>query len=56
LGQFSVTDLRVHFGLGSVTKIDTDEIHWPSGQVDLLNNLAMDKFYSVVEKEGIVTP
>jgi hypothetical protein len=32
------------------------EIHWPSGQVDILNNLTADKFYSVIEKEGIVTP
>jgi hypothetical protein len=52
----SQNDLRVHFGLGAATKVETVEIHWPSGHVDLLNNVAADKFYAVVEKEGIVPP
>ncbi len=30
----SQNDLRVHFGLGTATKIDTIEIHWPSGLVE----------------------
>ncbi len=30
----SQNDLRLHFGLGSATKIDSVEIHWPSGAVD----------------------
>ena len=50
----SQNDLRVHFGLGSVTKIDSLEIHWPSGHVDTMTNLAVDKFYSVLEGQGIV--
>ena len=50
----SQNDLRLHFGLGTATKIDTVEIHWPSGQTDHLTNLAADKFYSVIEKEGVV--
>lgn len=50
----SQNDLRVHFGLGNVTKIDTVEVHWPSGQTDVLSNLAADKYYSVIEKEGSV--
>jgi len=31
--------LRVHFGLGKVTKADRIEIRWPSGQVDALKNV-----------------
>jgi enediyne biosynthesis protein E4 len=50
----SQNDLRVHFGLGAATKIDSVEIYWPSGKVETLKNLAVDKFYSVLEGQGIV--
>ncbi|MGB0122759.1 MAG: CRTAC1 family protein [Silvibacterium sp.] len=50
----SQNDLRVHFGLGSATKIDSLEIRWPSGKVETLTNLDADKFYSVLEGQGIV--
>lgn len=49
-------DLRVHFGLGTATKIDSVEVHWPSGVVDVLKNLAPDHFYSVLEGKGVVPP
>lgn len=52
----SQNDLRVHFGLGAATKIDSAEIRWPSGKVDTLTNLAADHFYSVLEGEGMVPP
>jgi hypothetical protein len=50
----SQNDLRVHFGLGQATKIDTLEIRWPSGKVEMIKELESDKFYSVLEGEGIV--
>jgi hypothetical protein len=50
----SQNDLRVHFGLGGAAKIDSLEIHWPSGKVETLTNLAADQFYSVLEGQGIV--
>jgi hypothetical protein len=50
----SQNDLRVHFGLGSATKVDRVEIHWPSGAVDHIGSLAADQFYSVLEGRGIV--
>jgi len=50
----SQSDLRIHFGLGSAAKIDTLEIHWPSGAVETLKNLQADKFYSVLEGQGVV--
>ncbi|HEX5236001.1 MAG TPA: CRTAC1 family protein [Silvibacterium sp.] len=50
----SQNDLRVHFGLGSATKIESLEIHWPSGHVDTIRNLDADKFYAVLEGQGIV--
>jgi hypothetical protein len=51
----SQSDLRLHFGLGSATKIDSVEIHWPSGTVDRIGSLAPDHFYSVLEGKGIVS-
>ncbi|MFZ2023126.1 MAG: CRTAC1 family protein [Terracidiphilus sp.] len=50
----SQNDTRIHFGLGSATKIDSVEIHWPSGAVDHMNNLPADHFYPVLEGQGIV--
>jgi enediyne biosynthesis protein E4 len=50
----SQNDLRLHFGLGPATKIDRVEVRWPSGKVDILNNLDADQFYALLEGEGIV--
>lgn len=50
----SQNDLRVHFGLGAATRIDTLEIHWPSGAIDTVKNLAADQFYGVLEGKGIL--
>jgi hypothetical protein len=51
----SQNDTRVHFGLGSVNKVDSVEIRWPSGKVDKVSNLAADKYYYVLEGQGLVT-
>ena len=50
----SQNDLRLHFGLGLASKIDSVEIHWPSGAVEKISALAADHFYSVLEGHGIV--
>jgi hypothetical protein len=52
----SQNDLRVHFGLGSATKIETLEIRWPSGAKDTVKDLPVDRFYAVLEGKGIVAP
>ena len=52
----SQNDLRLHFGLGSATKIDRVEVRWPSGAVDQIGNLEVDRFYAVLEGQGIVSP
>jgi enediyne biosynthesis protein E4 len=51
----SQNDLRIHFGLGSHLKIDKAEVLWPDGKVEVLNNLAADRFYSVREGAGIIS-
>ena len=50
----SQNDLRIHFGLGAATVVDSIEVRWPSGKIDVLKGLAADKFYSVLEGEGVV--
>jgi hypothetical protein len=49
----SQNDLRLHFGLGSDTKIDSVEISWPSGAVERLGSLDADQIYTVEEGMGI---
>jgi enediyne biosynthesis protein E4 len=50
----SQNDLRVHFGLGSASTIDSVEIRWPSGNIEKLANLSADQYYAVREEHGIV--
>ncbi len=50
----SQSDVRLHFGLGPAEKIESVEIRWPSGKTETLKNLKADRFYSVLEGEGIV--
>jgi enediyne biosynthesis protein E4 len=47
---YSQNDLRVHFGVGKNQRIKSIEIRWPSGQVDTLNDLAVNRIITV--KEG----
>jgi hypothetical protein len=49
----SQNDLRLHFGLGKSTKIDSVEIRWPSGKIETLENLPADTIYTIVESSGI---
>ena len=51
---FSQNDLRVHFGLNKAAKVDLIEIRWPSGHVDQLKDLEVDRVIYVKEGEGIV--
>jgi hypothetical protein len=50
----SQNDLRVHFGLGKATKVDSIEIRWNSGKVETMKDVSADKFYGILEGEGIV--
>lgn len=51
---YSQNDLRIHFGLGKARKIKTLEIQWPSGQADILNDIAANQFVLVKEGAGPV--
>jgi len=50
----SNSDMRVHFGLGSATKIDWVQVRWPSGLVERFENLPIDSIRTL--KEGSGTP
>ncbi len=49
----SQNDLRLHFGLGIATKIDSVEIRWPSGKMEELKNVLADQLYTIMEGQGI---
>ncbi|HKX29595.1 MAG TPA: CRTAC1 family protein, partial [Blastocatellia bacterium] len=49
----SAHDGRLHFGLGSKTRVELVEIRWPSGSVDTLKNLEVDQILTVKEGSGL---
>ncbi len=51
----SAQDPRIYFGLGSRVKIDSLEITWPSGTVDVIRNPAPDQIITVEEGRGLTT-
>jgi len=50
----SSSDPRVHFGLGSASKIERVEIHWPDGKKEDLAISGVDRIVTVREGQGIV--
>jgi hypothetical protein len=44
--------MRVHFGLGSATKIDYVQVRWPSGLVERFANLSPDAIHTLKEGTG----
>ena len=50
LGQ---NDLRQHFGLGELTRAERLEVKWPSGRVDVVEDLPADQIVSIREGSGI---
>jgi len=49
---YSQNDLRVHFGLGRAGRVDLLEIRWPSGQVDRLRNLPVNRILTLREGDS----
>jgi hypothetical protein len=50
----SSSDPRLHFGLGSATKVEKVEIHWPSGKTEEIAVSGVDRILTVVEGKGVV--
>jgi enediyne biosynthesis protein E4 len=49
----SQNDLRLHFGLGQKTVMNTVEVLWPTGKKEIFKDLPADLIYTIVEGEGI---
>jgi len=49
-------DSRLHFGLGEAASVESVEVHWPSGQVDRLVNLATNAGYRLREGKRTAQP
>jgi hypothetical protein len=49
----SHNDARAHFGLGSADRVSRVEIRWPSGRVETMTGLAVDRFYLANEGKGL---
>lgn len=52
----SQNDLRVHFGLGAPSQIDSMTVRWPSGLVERFNGLSVDSIHTLTEGKGIAVP
>jgi len=49
-GYMSSSDLRVIFGLGKRTQVERLEVRWPSGIVQVLENLGVDQTFTIKEE------
>ena len=50
---YSVSDLRLHFGLGDAKQADV-EVRWPAGQKEIFKNVAIDRLLTIKEGKGII--
>ena len=48
----SNNDMRVHFGLGSATKVDSVTVRWPNGRMETFENLPADSMHALREGAG----
>jgi hypothetical protein len=46
----SNNDVRIHFGLGSASKVERIRIRWPNGNTEDLPGMSADQFITITEK------
>ena len=51
---YSNNDSRLHFGLGPNKKADQFEVRWPSGETEVLKDVAANQILAIKEGSGIV--
>jgi hypothetical protein len=49
----SQSDMRLHFGVGTASKIDLLQVQWPSGAIERFNALGVNVFQVLKEGTGI---
>ena len=52
----SSSDLRLHFGLGSETKINSIEVRWPNGETEIFAGSGVDQFIVCTEGKSVTSP
>lgn len=52
--RWSQNHSRIHVGLAGNTSVDEIRVEWPSGHVDVFNNVSADRLYDVVESGQII--
>jgi len=50
----SQSDLRLHFGLEKRTKIDAIQVRWPSGMIDKITSVSVNKILTIKEGQGLI--
>ncbi len=50
---YSANDMRLHFGLGDVAKVNLD-IRWPNGAVERVSDISADRLVTIREGSGVV--
>ncbi len=50
------TGKRLHFGLGSATKVDQVQVHWVGGAIETFSGIAVDKRWTLVQGTGKAVP
>jgi len=50
----SQSDLRLHFGLEKRTKVDLIQVRWPSGTVDKVSGVGVNRIITIKEGQGKV--
>ena len=45
--------MRVHFGLGPATKVDSVGVRWPNGAVERFESLSVDAIHMLKEGSGV---
>ncbi len=49
----SQNDFKLHFGLGSATKIDKCEVKWADGALETVSIGECDRAFTIVEGRGV---
>ena len=52
-GYASQSSLKLHFGLGDISMVDSVIFRWPSGQIDKYYDLPADQYYKSTEAESL---
>lgn len=53
-GFGNMSTMNVHFGLGLDEDIQDVTIYWPSGVIDMIEDLNVNETYTIVEGEGVL--